>query len=138
MVLPFWGITNAVYGQLCGISNLSHNFSRNALHNLCFSHVSENFWYLCLLNFYIFQLSRAIMSVITYNGYFQEYNLSIDAQNELSWSLVREFNLLTATMDKASWVAKSIFRAPSITVKLEELHATLKLSDLPLLPTLKC
>ncbi|KAG4929742.1 hypothetical protein AAZX31_17G068200 [Glycine max] len=45
---------------------------------------------------------RAIMSVITYNGYFQEYNLSIDAQNELSWSLVREFNLLTATMDKAS------------------------------------
>ncbi|KAH1117212.1 hypothetical protein GLYMA_17G070200v4 [Glycine max] len=47
-------------------------------------------------------VKRAIMSVITYNGYFQEYNLSIDAQNELSWSLVREFNLLTATMDKAS------------------------------------
>ncbi|KAH1061363.1 hypothetical protein AAZX31_02G193700 [Glycine max] len=45
---------------------------------------------------------RAIMSVITYNGYFQEYNLSIDAHNELSWSLGRQFNLLTVTMDKAS------------------------------------
>lgn len=46
---------------------------------------------------------RAIMSVITYNGYFQEYNLSIDTQrqNELSWTLGREFNLLTATLDKA-------------------------------------
>ncbi|KAF7806579.1 autophagy-related protein 18b isoform X1 [Senna tora] len=37
---------------------------------------------------------RAIMSIITYNGYFQEYNISIDAQNELSWTLGREFNLL--------------------------------------------
>lgn len=46
------------------------------------------------------------MSVITYNGYFQEYNLSIDAQNELSWTLGREFNLLTVTSDKVPWEAK--------------------------------
>ncbi|XP_061347471.1 autophagy-related protein 18b isoform X2 [Gastrolobium bilobum] len=44
---------------------------------------------------------RVNMSVITYNGYFQEYNLSIDAQNEFSWALGREFNLLTVTTDKA-------------------------------------
>ncbi|XP_054821366.1 autophagy-related protein 18b [Prosopis cineraria] len=43
---------------------------------------------------------RAIVSIITYNGYFQEYNVSIDAQNELSWTLGREFNLLTVTLDK--------------------------------------
>ncbi|XP_004507771.1 autophagy-related protein 18b isoform X2 [Cicer arietinum] len=42
---------------------------------------------------------RVNMCVITYNGYFQEYNLSIDAQ-KLSWSLGRETNLLTVTMDK--------------------------------------
>ncbi|XP_027331324.1 autophagy-related protein 18b isoform X2 [Abrus precatorius] len=44
---------------------------------------------------------RANMSVITCNGYFQEYNLSIDAQNGLSWALGREFNLLTVSLDKA-------------------------------------
>ncbi|KAK7329886.1 hypothetical protein VNO77_24067 [Canavalia gladiata] len=44
---------------------------------------------------------RANMCAITYNGHFQEYNLSIDAQNELSWALGREFNLLTVTLDKA-------------------------------------
>ncbi|XP_057415592.1 autophagy-related protein 18b isoform X2 [Lotus japonicus] len=45
---------------------------------------------------------RANMCVITYNGYFQEYNLSIDAQNELSWALGREFNLLTVTLDEVA------------------------------------
>ncbi|QHO50414.1 Autophagy-related proteinb [Arachis hypogaea] len=44
---------------------------------------------------------RAIMSVITYNGQFKEYNLSVDAHNDLTWSLGREFNLLTVTLDKA-------------------------------------
>ncbi|KAK7265342.1 hypothetical protein RJT34_32961 [Clitoria ternatea] len=44
---------------------------------------------------------RTNMCVITYNGYFQEYNLSIDAQNELSWTLGHEFNLLSVTLDKA-------------------------------------
>lgn len=39
------------------------------------------------------------MCVISYNGYFQEYNLSIDAQ-KMSWSLERETNLLTVTLDK--------------------------------------
>ncbi|CAK8564261.1 unnamed protein product [Lathyrus sativus] len=42
---------------------------------------------------------RASICVISYNGYFQEYNLSIDAQ-KMSWSLERETNLLTVTMDK--------------------------------------
>ncbi|XLU60817.1 hypothetical protein S245_020026, partial [Arachis hypogaea] len=42
----------------------------------------------------------AIMSVITYNGQFKEYNLSVDAHNDLTWSLGREFNLLTMTLDK--------------------------------------
>ncbi|CAL0330403.1 unnamed protein product [Lupinus luteus] len=44
---------------------------------------------------------RATMCVITYNGYFLEYNLSIDAKNELSWALGREFNLLSVTLDKS-------------------------------------
>lgn len=43
---------------------------------------------------------RANMCTITYNGYFQEYNLSIDAHQKLSWSLERETNLLTVTLDK--------------------------------------
>ncbi|WJX91209.1 hypothetical protein P8452_73020 [Trifolium repens] len=42
---------------------------------------------------------RANMCVITYNGYFQEYNLNVDAQ-KLSWSLERETNLLNVTLDK--------------------------------------
>ncbi|XP_047177681.1 autophagy-related protein 18b isoform X1 [Vigna umbellata] len=40
---------------------------------------------------------RAILSVITSNGFFKEYNISINARNELSWALGREFNLLTLT-----------------------------------------
>ncbi|KAK2412704.1 autophagy-related protein 18b [Trifolium repens] len=43
---------------------------------------------------------RANMCVITYNGYFQEYNVSVDAQ-KLSWSLERETNLLNVTLDKS-------------------------------------
>ncbi|KAK6942355.1 hypothetical protein RJ641_027732, partial [Dillenia turbinata] len=42
---------------------------------------------------------RAIISLITYNGYFLEYSLSINHQDESSWSLQREFNLLTAISD---------------------------------------
>ncbi|KAK9098024.1 hypothetical protein Syun_025069 [Stephania yunnanensis] len=41
-------------------------------------------------------ISRANVSIITHNGYFQEYSLSINHLNECSWSLEREFNLLTA------------------------------------------
>ncbi|XP_010277991.1 PREDICTED: autophagy-related protein 18b isoform X2 [Nelumbo nucifera] len=44
--------------------------------------------------------SRACISIITYNGYFQEYSLSINDTNEASWGLEREFNLLTAIPDK--------------------------------------
>ncbi|CAL8990903.1 unnamed protein product [Prunus brigantina] len=44
---------------------------------------------------------RATISIITYNGYFQEYNLSINNQNEFSWSLEREFKLLTVISDDA-------------------------------------
>ncbi|GAB4838162.1 Autophagy- protein 18b [Ancistrocladus abbreviatus] len=39
---------------------------------------------------------RATISIIAYNGYFREYSFSINHQNETSWSLEREFNLLTA------------------------------------------
>ncbi|XP_022153340.1 autophagy-related protein 18b isoform X3 [Momordica charantia] len=39
---------------------------------------------------------RITLSIITYCGYFQEYNLSLNNQNEFSRSLDREFNLLTA------------------------------------------
>ncbi|KAG6599132.1 Autophagy-related protein 18b [Cucurbita argyrosperma subsp. argyrosperma] len=39
---------------------------------------------------------RATLAIITYNGYFQEYNLSLSNQNEFSRSLDCEFNLLTA------------------------------------------
>lgn len=72
------------------------------------SHVIKFLVSICSLKVYVFffQFSRANMSVITYNGYFQEYNLSIDAQNELSWTLGREFNLLTVTSDKVPWEAK--------------------------------
>ncbi|XP_065849459.1 autophagy-related protein 18b isoform X1 [Euphorbia lathyris] len=38
---------------------------------------------------------RATLSVITFNGYFQEYIVNINNQNESKWSLEREFNLLT-------------------------------------------
>ncbi|XP_077222273.1 autophagy 18 B-like protein isoform X2 [Tasmannia lanceolata] len=41
--------------------------------------------------------SRASIFIITFNGYFQEYSLTINHLNESSWSLEREFNLLTAT-----------------------------------------
>ncbi|KAK9100035.1 hypothetical protein Scep_023465 [Stephania cephalantha] len=41
-------------------------------------------------------ISRANVSIITHNGYFQEYSLSINHLNECSWSMEREFNLLTA------------------------------------------
>ncbi|XP_076931529.1 autophagy-related protein 18b-like [Bidens hawaiensis] len=41
---------------------------------------------------------RATISIITYNGYSLEYVLNIKHQNESSWTLDREFNLLTAIL----------------------------------------
>ncbi|GMP80933.1 hypothetical protein CsSME_00035842 [Camellia sinensis var. sinensis] len=38
---------------------------------------------------------RATISLIAYSGYFLEYSLSINHQNESSWILEHEFNLLT-------------------------------------------
>ncbi|KAJ4957807.1 hypothetical protein NE237_024918 [Protea cynaroides] len=46
--------------------------------------------------------SKACISAITYNGYFQEYSLSFDHLNEPSWSLEREFNLLTVALDNVN------------------------------------
>lgn len=43
-----------------------------------------------------FGLSRATLSIITFNGYFQEYIVNINNQNESKWTLEREFNLLPA------------------------------------------
>ncbi|XP_038698620.1 autophagy-related protein 18b isoform X2 [Tripterygium wilfordii] len=48
-----------------------------------------------------FVACRATLSILTYDGYFQEYVLSINNQNESSWSLEREFNLLTVLSDSA-------------------------------------
>ncbi|OMP02529.1 hypothetical protein CCACVL1_02775 [Corchorus capsularis] len=48
-----------------------------------------------------FASCRAIISLISYNGYFQEYTLSINNKNEASRSLEREFNLLTVNSDSA-------------------------------------
>ncbi|KAK0572878.1 hypothetical protein LWI29_038510 [Acer saccharum] len=42
---------------------------------------------------------RASISIITYNGYFQEYTFSVNNQSESLWSLEREFNLLTVIAD---------------------------------------
>ncbi|EXC19338.1 hypothetical protein L484_002140 [Morus notabilis] len=44
---------------------------------------------------------RATISMVTYNGYFQEYNLNINNRDEYSWSLEREFNLLTVIADNS-------------------------------------
>ncbi|CAI9102792.1 OLC1v1001134C1 [Oldenlandia corymbosa var. corymbosa] len=42
------------------------------------------------------EILRATISIISYGGYFLEYSCSINQQNEVSWTLEREFNLLTA------------------------------------------
>ncbi|XP_057247100.1 autophagy-related protein 18b isoform X2 [Beta vulgaris subsp. vulgaris] len=44
-------------------------------------------------------VKRAKISVVTYDGYFREYIFSIDHKNESSWTLEREYNLLTAISD---------------------------------------
>ncbi|KAK7854941.1 autophagy-related protein 18b [Quercus suber] len=44
---------------------------------------------------------KATISIITYNGYFQEYSLSINQQNDPVWTLEHEFNLLTVISDNA-------------------------------------
>ncbi|KAG8651869.1 autophagy-related protein 18b [Manihot esculenta] len=43
-----------------------------------------------------FVACRATLSIITFNGYFQEYIVNINNQNESKWTLEREFNLLPA------------------------------------------
>ncbi|KAK1418403.1 hypothetical protein QVD17_27547 [Tagetes erecta] len=45
---------------------------------------------------------KATISIITHNGYFLEYVLNINHQNESSWTLDREFNLLTAIAESGS------------------------------------
>ncbi|KAL2936154.1 Autophagy-related protein 18b [Bienertia sinuspersici] len=42
---------------------------------------------------------RVTVSVVSYDGYFREYIFNINHKNESSWTLEREFNLLTATSD---------------------------------------
>uniref|UniRef100_A0A9I9EBP3 Autophagy-related protein 18b n=1 Tax=Cucumis melo TaxID=3656 RepID=A0A9I9EBP3_CUCME len=42
---------------------------------------------------------QATLAIITYNGYFQEYTLSLNNHNEFSRSLDREFNLMTVITD---------------------------------------
>ncbi|KAK1275502.1 Autophagy-related protein 18b [Acorus gramineus] len=46
-----------------------------------------------------FLVCRASIFIFTYNGYFQEYTLSINNSNDSLWCLEREFNLLTTTQD---------------------------------------
>ncbi|KAJ8634734.1 hypothetical protein MRB53_009001 [Persea americana] len=43
---------------------------------------------------------RASIFIITYNGYFQEYSLNVNQLNESSWSLEREFSLLSTAPDE--------------------------------------
>ncbi|KAL5714115.1 Autophagy-related protein 18b [Ranunculus cassubicifolius] len=45
---------------------------------------------------------RSSISIITYSGYFLEYKLGINQQNEASWTLEREFNLLTVLKEDVS------------------------------------
>ncbi|MFQ6671151.1 hypothetical protein Gotur_035770 [Gossypium turneri] len=44
---------------------------------------------------------RAIISLIAYNGYFQEYTFTLNSQNESTWSLEREFNLVAVISGNA-------------------------------------
>ncbi|GMI97570.1 ARABIDOPSIS THALIANA HOMOLOG OF YEAST AUTOPHAGY 18 (ATG18) B [Hibiscus trionum] len=46
-------------------------------------------------------LCRAIISLIAYNGYFQEYTFTLNRQNESTWSLERESNLLAVVSGNA-------------------------------------
>ncbi|XP_038998812.1 autophagy-related protein 18b-like isoform X2 [Hibiscus syriacus] len=46
-------------------------------------------------------LCRAVISLIAYNGYFQEYTFTLNSQNESTWSLEREFNLLGVSSGNA-------------------------------------
>ncbi|RWR75402.1 WD40 repeat [Cinnamomum micranthum f. kanehirae] len=43
---------------------------------------------------------RASIFIITYNGYFQEYSLNVNQLNESSWSLEREFSLISTASDE--------------------------------------
>ncbi|KAE8126008.1 hypothetical protein FH972_020764 [Carpinus fangiana] len=42
---------------------------------------------------------KATISIINYNGHFQEYSFSLNHQNEPSWTLDHELNLLTVVSD---------------------------------------
>ncbi|PPS11996.1 hypothetical protein GOBAR_AA08641 [Gossypium barbadense] len=58
---------------------------------------------------------RAIISLIAYNGYFQEYAFTLNSQNESTWSLEREFNLVAVISGrsqegKSRWVADGLRR----------------------------
>ncbi|MBA0697806.1 hypothetical protein Goari_021331 [Gossypium aridum] len=44
---------------------------------------------------------RAIISLIAYNGYFQEYTFTLNSQSESTWSLEREFNLVAVISGNA-------------------------------------
>ncbi|KAH7546087.1 hypothetical protein FEM48_Zijuj01G0163500 [Ziziphus jujuba var. spinosa] len=44
--------------------------------------------------FLTLDFGRVTISILTYNGYFQDYILSINNQDEFLWSLARGFNLL--------------------------------------------
>ncbi|KAB1212011.1 Autophagy-related protein 18b [Morella rubra] len=45
---------------------------------------------------------KATISIITYNGYLQEYSFSLNQRNEPSWTLEHEFNLLSVISDDTS------------------------------------
>ncbi|XP_051148602.1 autophagy-related protein 18b [Andrographis paniculata] len=45
---------------------------------------------------------RATVSMITFNGYFQEYCFSINHKHEPTWTLERQFNLSTAVVGQSS------------------------------------
>ncbi|KAI3831057.1 hypothetical protein MKX03_007889 [Papaver bracteatum] len=47
-------------------------------------------------------ISQALITIITFSGYFQQYKFSINHANSGSWSLERELNLLTAILDNVS------------------------------------
>lgn len=55
-----------------------------------------------ILRSFCFGFSRATISIITYNGYFQEYSFRLNYQNEPLWTLEHEFNLLSPVSDNAS------------------------------------
>lgn len=64
--------------------------------------------------FDLYLIPRATISMITYRGYFLEYVYNVNHQNKSSWTLEREFNLLTAETSSLSWKVRSL-RAPIVS-----------------------